>query len=279
MSFSFNHTWRTLLSSILLNGVEVSPRGQRTKELAQKTIEVDMRRPVLTDPDRKLSYQGMAAEAHWIVTGDSSLAGIEPWLPKMRDFSDDGLTLAGAYGPRIAEQMAYVVTKLMDDKDTRQATMTLWNRNPGPSKDYPCTVAMDFKRRPDPEYQDLEVLNMHVFMRSSDAWLGIPYDVFSFSMVAHQVCALVNTNLSLQGKAYEPITPGTLYLTAASSHLYERNWLEALACLAPFTDLPDESQYLTPSFMYTQPDRLMSRLQMLRTTKPGDRLRWWETGQ
>jgi len=263
---NFDRTWHTQLTDILLYGDEVCPRGKRTKELPQYTIEVDMRRPVLMDPRRKLSYPGMAAEAHWILTGDSSLAGIEPYLPRMKEFSDDGVTLTGAYGPRIHEQLTYVVEKLYQDPDTRQATMTLWNRNPAPGKDYPCTVAFDFKIRNGK-------LNLHAFMRSSDAWLGIPYDVFSFSMVAHLVCCRL---AALYHPIVNVVEPGTLYLTAASSHLYHENWLRALECTTP---VGDSTQYPTPEALYHEQARLLTRLDLLRKSGKGDRLRWWESDQ
>jgi thymidylate synthase len=263
---TFTEVWRDLLCNLLLGGEEVSPRGQLTRELRQRTIEIEMRRPVLLDPRRKLSFSGLAAEAYWICSGDSSLAGIEPWLPRMKEFSDDGVTLAGAYGPRIHEQLTYVVEKLKSDPDTRQATLTIWDRNPGPSRDYPCTVAMDFKLRGGK-------LNLHVFMRSSDAWLGIPYDVFSFAMVAHLVCCRLNAGHACLEACTEP---GTLYLTAASSHLYERDWLGALRCLS---SLGDVSQYPTPEGLWTDEQRLLTRLELLRNSHPGDRLRWWESNR
>lgn len=264
---SMNSTWRYLVQDILVNGKIYAPRKKVIKELSHSTIAIDMSYPVLTDPVRKLSYQGMAAEAHWICTGDDRLAGIEPWLPRMKEFSDDGIRLSGAYGPKIMAQLDYVLQKLRADDQTRQATLTLWQPNPLQSKDYPCTIAMDFKLRDNR-------LNMHVFMRSSDAWLGVPYDVFSFSMVAHLVCCRLNGGVSVN-----PVKPGVLYLTAASSHLYEENWLRALECCSPAHKIREDSQYLVPEILYQEEHRLLYRLRELRSTKPGDRLRWWESGK
>ncbi len=260
-----NQAWSHLLNRIMTMGEEVSPRGKLTKELRQETLMVDMRRPVLTDPRRKLSYIGLAAEAYWILSGSDQLADLVPYLPRYQQFSDDGVTLNGAYGPRVAAQLGYVVEKLRSDPDTRQATLTLWERNPLPSKDIPCTVVMDFKLRSGK-------LNLHVFMRSSDAWLGIPYDVFSFAMVAHLVCCRLNFPPPINGY----VEPGMLYLTAASSHLYEENWLMALRCAGPEHDV---SQYPTPETTWTNARQLMVRLGELRQSAKGDRLRWWGSGQ
>lgn len=258
-----NSVWLYLIENILSNGSIVSPRGKKTLELRQKTLRVDMRKPLLTVPGRGLSVKGAMAEAYWICTGDDLLANIEPYLPRMKEFSDNGVTLYGAYGPRIEQQLQHVVASLLADPDTRQATLTTWRPNPPKTKDVPCTVAMDFKLRDGK-------LNMHVFMRSSDAWLGVPYDVFSFSMVAHLICCKLNG----WRPGATPIEPGTLYLTAASSHLYEENWVAALQLRDP----GPEVAYPTLEAMYTDEQRLLTRLEALHKTGPGDKLRWWETG-
>jgi thymidylate synthase len=110
-----------------------------------------------------------------------------------------------------------------------------------------------------------DFLNCHVFMRSSDVWLGVPYDVFTFSMLTHLVCGLLNDSL-------RSVQPGQLYLTAASSHLYEANWADARLCLAS----PVKEQSLTPTAYWLGFPGVAAGLKALRDTKPGDPLRWWE---
>lgn len=245
--------WIRTFYRTLDRGHDVSPRNMAVKELAHHTVEVDMLHPVLRCPARKLNYRFMAAEALWILEGSDKLEELTRYNPNMAAFSDDGVTLSGAYGPRIVPQVTYVVAKLREDRDTRQAALTIWEPNPAPSKDIPCTVAMDFKIREDR-------LNLHVFMRSSDIWLGLPYDVFSFSCVAYLVCSILGG-----------VEPGTLYLTAASSHLYERHWGEDIGDSPETTCLPVPAAYwgLAPS-------NLKSSLRILRDSKKGDVSRWWE---
>jgi thymidylate synthase len=195
----------------------------------------------------------MAAEALWILDGSDQLSELVRYNPNMAAFSDDGVTLAGAYGPRIMPQIPYVVSKLREDRDTRQAALTIWTPSPAPSKDIPCTVAMDFKVRDGK-------LNLHVFMRSSDIWLGLPYDVFSFSCVAYLVCSILGD-----------VTPGTLYLTAASSHLYERHWGEKIG------DPPETECLSVPETYWSRgPSNLKASLKILRDSRKGDVARWWE---
>lgn len=253
--------WLLNLTAILVEGDEVAPRGKLTKEIPQNTMVVDMRRPVLRVPDRKLSYQFMAAEAFWILSGDDTVAGIAKYNVAIAQFSDDGQKFFGAYGPKIKSQIGGVIDKLRQDRDTRQAGLTLWRENPPATKDVPCTIAMFFSIR------DKKV-NAHVFMRSSDAWLGVPYDVFNFSMVAHLICCELNA----QAGSDELLSPGTLYLTAASSHLYEHNWAPAKDCvIAEVLNQPE-----TPILLWNDTVGLYDTLAALRDTKPGHELRWWE---
>jgi thymidylate synthase len=203
----------------------------------------------------------MAAEAYWILSGDDSVAGIAPYNSRISEFSDDGERFFGAYGPKILGQLEYVVAKLKADHDTRQAGLTIWRENPPTTKDVPCTVAAFFSLRG-------MTLNAHVFMRSSDVWLGVPYDVFNFSMLAHLICGHLNDERA----ADDVYSPGKLYLTAASSHLYETNWDDAKLCLS--SQVLDQAE--TPKVLWNDHKGLMAWLKELRDTKPGHELRWWE---
>jgi thymidylate synthase len=254
--------WVRTLQKINESGREVAPRGKLTLEVLHNTVHVDMRRPVLTNPSRRLSYQFMAAEAYWILSGDNTVAGISPWNKHISEFSDDGKTFFGAYGPKVISQIGYVVRKLIEDRESRQAGLTIWREKPPQTKDVPCTVAIFFSIRDD-------LLDAHVFMRSSDVWLGLPYDCFNFSMLGHQVCGLFNDVM-----VHEKIAPGQLHLTAVSSHLYQPQWSEAREIAENSVVL--RIQPSTPSDLYSSSKRLMDYLVALRETKAGDKLRWWE---
>lgn len=278
---SFNETWTQLLLDVVSKGRETSPRGKLTRELPQHTIEVDIRKPVLTVPERKLNYKFMAAEAFWMLSGDDSVDGVAPWNKNIAQFSDDGERFFGAYGPKIRGQLAYVVNKLLEDPDSRQAVLTIWRENPPQTKDVPCTVAMTFNIRADPRALSFRVLNAHVFMRSNDIWLGTPYDVFNFSMVAHLVTGVLNF-AGCTKAGWLPVEPGSLYLTAASSHLYAMNFEQVSAILNstsfPIHQAPTPAKLFLCTFKpLTEPERvLLDSLKELRESSPGDPLRWWE---
>lgn len=258
----FSQAWLRSVAEVLTYGAHVAPRGKPTKEIPQRTMKVDMRRPVLMVAERKLSYKFMAAEAFWILKGSDLVSEIKDYNAHISQFSDDGERFFGAYGPKIVGQLDYVVAKLRADNDTRQAGLTIWRENPPETKDVPCTVAVFFNIRN-------KKLNCHVFMRSSDVWLGVPYDVFNFSMLSHLVCGLLNFD-RLSTDVFEP---GTLFLTAASSHLYDTNWADAERCILAM-DVPEQPE--TPKVMWNDHWYLMELLERLRDSKPGDQDRWWE---
>lgn len=252
--------WLQTLQKIMTWGKQRAPRGKPTSNLQHNTIVLDMKRPVVTVVERKLSYQFMAAEAHWILAGDNRVSTIAGYNKHISQFSDDGKIFAGAYGPMVVSQLEYVVGKLVEDRETRQSVMTIWEPNPEPSKDIPCTVAIGFEI-------EGNQLHCHVYMRSSDAWLGLPYDMFNFSMLSYMVAAQVNGF-----SPDDPVEPGRLHLTMISSHLYETNFDAARQCLSTATR---PQKPATPDLWDPAMD-IVQYLGAIRDTTPGDALRWWE---
>jgi thymidylate synthase len=211
-----NMNWQGLLHIVMRNGHETSPRGKKTKELLGVKTMIDMTQPVITIKERNLGYKFMAAEAAWIMSGDNRVATIHPYSKFIGNFSDDGILFFGAYGPKIRDQLGHVLHALTSDLDSRQAVITIWRTNPRQSKDIPCTISCQFMIRGN---------KLHCFMnmRSSDVWLGVPYDWFNFSMLSYGICLL------LREKGIK-VTPGALHFYAASQHVYEPNYEGAEAC-------------------------------------------------
>jgi thymidylate synthase len=206
--------WLQLIADVSLNGRRYSPRGMPVREIINNTVAVDMAFPVVLTKKRRLSYRFMAAEAWWILAGRRDVESIGRYCSAIKKFSDDGETFFGAYGPKIARQVEYVVNTLKRDRDTRQAVLTIWRENPPHTKDVPCTVAVQWLIRDG-------LLHCVDTMRSSDVWLGFPYDVFNFSMLSwHILEALRDEDINVQ--------LGTLHLNAGSHHIYEKD-LETLA--------------------------------------------------
>lgn len=207
-----NETYRAFLKNIIDRGERVTCRGLKTIEMLGNTAVIDIKDPLVTISARRLGYRFACAEAAWILGGENRVESMRPYSRMIGNFSDDGLYFAGAYGPRIVDQLPYVIDAFKKDLFTRQAVITIWRERPYPSKDIPCTISVQFLVRAG---------RLHVIdcMRSSDAWLGVPYDWFNFSMLGLFIASLLNElEISVD------LLPGNLYFHAASSHLYEEGF-------------------------------------------------------
>ena len=250
MNSTVNSEWLRLLNSILTDGVTVSPRNMVTLELIGVTSKIPMNNPVLTIGARKISYRFMVAEAAWILNGDNKVSTIEPYCRQMSQYSDDGIFLAGAYGPRIKDQLPYILACFEQDIQSRQAIIQVWRTCPNKSKDIPCTVSIQFLIRNNK-------IHTIVNMRSSDTWLGWPYDVFNFSMLT----TFVLLHLKKFPKT-ATLELGELTLTTGSQHIYEHTVLHARQCIMESSKCWNCNPIKTSEFK--APDDLIQHLQALR---------------
>ena len=174
---------------LINDGDECSPRGKRIKELRPACFE-------FTNPYNRVTFLGgrrinpffQMAEALWILSGRADVEWLCKFNANMRQFSDDGVFFNGPYGERLrtwgknsahniilnpVDQFIDVYTKLLADKDTRQAIMVLSNPHFDNSKytigekgkDICCNMVITFKIRHNK-------LNMTVFNRSNDLIYG-----------------------------------------------------------------------------------------------------------
>lgn len=203
---NINNEFKSLLA-LVLNGMESHPRGLATREVLAHQTVIPMNHPFVTCAKRNLGNAFRFAEAAWILSGDNRVETIKPYSVAIPRFSDDGIRFFGSYGPKIIDQLTHVVTSLKADEDSRQAVINIWRENPRGTKDVPCTLSLQFVLRSG-------ILHCIATMRSSDAWLGWPYDVFNFSCIAKSVAIELGPKVRL----------GYLFLTAGSQHLYSTNF-------------------------------------------------------
>lgn len=241
--------WRDLLHRILVRGEEVSPRGRPCLEIVASSTVWSMEDPVIKDAGRRLGYRFMPAEAAWILSGDNRVSSIAPYSKSIGKFSDDGVRFFGAYGPQVVDQLTHVVETLVRDPESRQAVISIWRESPPLTLDTPCTLSLQFMVRG-------ARLHCVAEMRSSDAWLGVVYDVFNFSQVAAAVA------IELRSRGVETI-PGDLFLRAGSQHLYEDQYEQAGAIVEnesdPLHGCLAGMAFLDPS-LFDSVDRLVEHL-------------------
>jgi thymidylate synthase len=264
---STDETWQSLLYTIMMQGAQVAPRKKTTLELIGQQTNIPMAAPVVTIRSRKLGYRFLFAEALWILTGDNRVETIAPYSKHISNFSDDGRYFNGAYGPKVVDQLSYVVNQLVCHDQSRQAVMNIWRERPGPSKDIPCTISAQWLIRQ-------KKIHCVVTMRSSDAWLGWPYDVFNFSIISCYILLLMrrewDTNIHLSSlNTVNPhlVSLGDLTLTAGSQHLYEENFQKAQVSAGMRPSEPSGGNFaygILDANDYSSPEDFLTHLRQLR---------------
>jgi thymidylate synthase len=222
-----NQAWLETIAHVLDHGHDLrqedrahAPRDATTREVVCHTVRVPMESPVVTLAVRKLGYRFMCAEAASILQGDNRAATITPYAKQVVNFSDDGYTFGGHYGVKYVEQVSWIARQLKRDGCTRQAVMNIWRERPEPSRDLPCTLSLQWLIRDGQ-------LHCVSTMRSSDVWLGLPYDLHTFSAMTAHLALVLKRFHNLE------VELGWLHNTAGSRHLYKRDWETALDCLSP----------------------------------------------
>lgn len=201
-----NQVWLDNLRRLFEEGYLQTARGLEFYEIPGFSSTFDMNYPVISIPERNFGKHFCPAEAYWILSGQNRVDTIGPWSNMISKFSNDGIHFDGAYGPQVMDQIRYVVDCLAEDQGSRQAVLTIWRPNPRPSKDIPCTVAMQFLIRKNR-------LHCITTMRSSDLWLGWVYDCFNFTMITAYI------GLCLNQRGIE-VSLGNLQINAGSQHIY-----------------------------------------------------------
>lgn len=192
----------------MMNANEVGPRGLKTKEIiAPEILLTNPKNRLAYNKDRRFGLKFAITEALLLFSSTNKVKYVSHYNKTLKNFSDDGQTLYGSYGLRIADNIEKVVEKLKRDESSRQAVLTILQNNDPfvETKDVPCTLSLQFLIRDNK-------LNMIVNMRSNDIMWGIPYDMFMFSVLQE---AIANTlEIGLGWYIHRP----------ASLHLYEKHY-------------------------------------------------------
>lgn len=210
------HGLFNLISNVYVDGVRVSPRGHGTREI--RHVMIDIHRPtscVSTGMNRGFNARLAAAESLQLLTGVADARWMQSVAPRYLDLTGGQMT--GAYGPRIANQMPYILETLRRDSQSRQAVVQIWDASRDLLKahgDRPCTTHVTFMVRDGQ-------LETTTHMRSQDVFLGFTYDMVMFSMLHQTVASCLG------------VRPGHQFHVVESLHIYERDIDRALTVTRP----------------------------------------------
>jgi thymidylate synthase len=178
-------------------------------EILGVSIEIHKPRARLSRSKTRGKVFSSLGELLWYLTEDNCLDFIVPYIPDYRKYSEDGVSIYGGYGPRIFRQRGHdqllnIITLLRKRPTSRKAVVQIFNAEDlaNHHKDIPCTTTLQFLVRD-------ELVHLIVTMRSNDAYIGLPHDVFCFTMLQEIVTRSLNREL------------GTYIHFVGSMHLYE----------------------------------------------------------
>lgn len=215
-AYDLDMLYRRAIYNVLNSGVDVVARGLPFKELQFSHLTLmNPRTRLITNDVRKISRKFLFAEFIWMMAGHGFLDSIEFYNKRMRNFSDDGIALHGAYGPRLRnwdwgkiDQLKSCLERLKKDLYTRQAVIVILNPTEDfiqPTKDIPCNDLLQFICRNNQ-------LDLCCYVRSNDLNWGFPYDVFHWTML-QEIFAL---ELGVQLGKYHHFV--------GSLHIYEKDY-------------------------------------------------------
>ena len=90
------------LAQRLLAAPVVGSRNGGTREIMN--IEITLDRPLereVLHQERKASLPAQIAETMWVLAGRNDIEWLSHYLPRAKDFSDDGTTWRAGYGRRL----------------------------------------------------------------------------------------------------------------------------------------------------------------------------------
>jgi thymidylate synthase len=157
------------------------------RDLGAVTVELDSGERTILLAGRGWNPAFALVEAAWVITGRKDVKTLAEFIGTFDRYSDDGQTLQGAYGDRLRhffgrDQIEPAIEELTKHPSSRRVVLTLYATSDLglDSKDIPCNTQVALRRVKGR-------LEMTVFNRSNDLWLGVPYNWFVFRVLQHMI--------------------------------------------------------------------------------------------
>ncbi len=205
----------------------IAPRGASTFEWPTPVLTIYQRprERVLFLAARDANPFFHLFESLWMLAGRQDVEFVAGMVKRMRDFSDDGKVIPGAYGYRWRrafgrDQIQGVVELLREDPSTRRAVVAMWSPSRDgdqdvvkATRDLPCNTHVYFKVR------DAE-LRMTVCCRSNDVlWGAYGANAVHFSMLQEYVAQKVGVKV---GAMFQLSDSWHVYTGGAGGELWAR---------------------------------------------------------
>jgi thymidylate synthase len=248
--------YHDLLKSILVHGKEHEDRtGVGTISHFGYQTRFDLREgfPIVTT--KKIPFRWVAEELFWFLSGDTNEAnlrarGVDIWA----EWADEEHTsrfgrAAGDLGPVYGylwrsfggnyperdgvDQIARLIETIEKNPNSRRLIVTGWDPRVADRVDLPpCHTLFQFK------VEQEKILHCQLYQRSADAFLGVPFNISSYALLAHMVAHACELEV------------GEFIYTLGDYHIYKNHLsqVEELLAREPFAlprlEIRDEGRRL-----------------------------------
>lgn len=208
------------LAMVLRDGVDRPDRtGTGTTSAFGTRMEFDMANgfPLITT--KRVHFKSIVGELLWFLSGSTnaleleSIYGVTIW----REWMDESGNLGPVYGGQWRnwngvgiDQITNVIEGIKADPYGRRHIVSAWNPEQLPEMALPpCHMMFQFYV----ESYDGEPsrLSMQMYQRSADMFLGVPYNIASYSLLLHMVAAQVD------------LEPGRFIWVGGDTHIYHNH--------------------------------------------------------
>lgn len=207
MNNKFEKKYKKLLKKITLKGYITKNRTDVSSiKLFNKQLNINLQKgfPIITG--KKIYFEKALAEFKWMYEGKTNLKYLQQHnVNWWNDFAIDN-KLGKVYGYQIRnynnmfDQVNYVIKEI--NSNSRRAIINLWNPCDLKDQALPCCFTqLNFVKIK-------KELNMVAHFRSSDVFLGLPYDIIIMALFLITIANKTNLKAKLLG------------LNLADAHIY-----------------------------------------------------------
>ena len=203
------------------NGPYTDRTGTGIYELWAKQLVVrDITKSFPIIAGKRTNYDAAIAEMRWMMSGSTNINDLDSKI--WDEWADENGDLGPTYGAQlrtfgrhtaidgeaVVDQLAVFLAELINNPGSRRHLLTLWNPLEIEAQALPpCITQAQARVRNG-------ILDFHVYQRSADIFLGVPFDLVGWAYLQTVLATLAR------------YTPGSLTFSYGSLHLYA-NHLEA----------------------------------------------------